>query len=156
MDRAESKMNDDQLQKLVEIVSLKYFSRPFRHRARFNYRLRSTGGRYYLRSHNLDFNPKMLTEFSKTNLVKVIIHELCHYHLCLAGYSGRHETREFRQLLKAVGGSRYAPQPKKVQWLEYRCQDCHRIYWRRRRLNLNLYVCGICHGKLTLIGVESN
>ncbi|XIF19480.1 MAG: SprT family protein [Acetilactobacillus jinshanensis] len=145
-------MTNHHLQQLVEEISLRYFAKPFRHRARFNSRLRSTGGRYYLKSHDIDINPKMLTDFSGVTLVKVIKHELCHYHLHLAGYSGRHDTPEFKQLLAAVGGSRYAPQPKHVHWLKYRCQKCGRIYWRRRHLNTNRYVCSYCYGPLKLEG----
>ena len=144
-------MTDQQLQKLVQKVSLKYFARPFRHQARFDSRLRSTGGRYYLRTHDIDINPRMLTDFSRANLIGVIKHELCHYHLHLAGYSGRHKTAVFMRLLRAVGGSRYAPQPKHRHWLAYRCRKCGWIYWRRRRINVRKYVCSKCHGRLDLI-----
>ncbi len=40
-------MTEAQLQKLVEEISLKFFRRPFRHRAIFNKRLKTTGGRYH-------------------------------------------------------------------------------------------------------------
>ncbi|QBP17728.1 SprT family protein [Acetilactobacillus jinshanensis] len=143
-------MTNNQLQQLVEEVSLRYFAKPFCHHARFNSRLRSTGGRYYLQSHDIDINPRMLNDFSIVNLINVIKHELCHYHLHLAGYSGRHNTPEFKQLLRAVGGSRYAPQPKHVRWLKYRCLKCGRIYWRHRHLDTHRYVCSYCYGPLKL------
>ena len=41
-------MTDLELQHLVEELSIKYFERPFVHKAYFNYRLRTTGGRYLL------------------------------------------------------------------------------------------------------------
>lgn len=144
-------MTNQQLQRLVQQISLKYFARPFRHRARFDSRLRSTGGRYYLRTHDIDVNPKMLTDFSWANLVGVIKHELCHYHLHLAGYSGHHNTASFMKLLRAVGGSRYAPRPRHLHWLEYRCQRCGRIYWRHRKVDVQRYVCGRCRGHLVLL-----
>lgn len=37
-------MNNDQLQAWIEQISLRDFGVPFRHRARFNSRLRTTGG----------------------------------------------------------------------------------------------------------------
>ena len=33
------------------------FQKPFLHQATFNRRLKTTGGRYHLASHHLDFNP---------------------------------------------------------------------------------------------------
>lgn len=142
------KMNNQQLQSLVEQISLKDFGKPFQHQATFNPRLRTTGGRYLLKTHAIEINPKMLTEFSKATLIGVIKHELCHYHLHLAGLSGRHNTRAFKTLLKRVGGSRYAPKPKHWHTYQYRCERCGHIYRRRRRINVKLYVCSLCHGHL--------
>jgi SprT-like protein len=51
-------MEDKELQKLVEKVSIESFGKPFRHKASFNSRLRSTGGRYLLGTHNIDINKK--------------------------------------------------------------------------------------------------
>ena len=61
------------------------FQQPFRHRATFNRRLKTTGGRYHLGSHNLDFNPLVLELHGMDELEKVVKHELCHYHLHLEG-----------------------------------------------------------------------
>ena len=44
-------MNNKMLQKLVETTSLEYFKQPFKHKAYFNSRLRTTGGRYVLSTH---------------------------------------------------------------------------------------------------------
>ncbi|MDT4035241.1 SprT family protein, partial [Staphylococcus hominis] len=41
-------MNNKMLQKLVETTSLDHFNQPFKHKAYFNSRLRTTGGRYVL------------------------------------------------------------------------------------------------------------
>ena len=149
-------MNNSQLQALTCKISCKYFARPFLSQIYFDSRLRSTGGRYHLRSHKIDINPRMLNDFSKTNLIRIIKHELCHYHLCCAGYSGRHNTKRFQRLLISVGGSRYAPQPKMIHWLKYQCRNCGRVYQRRRRLNVSRYVCGRCGGQLTLVKIRSD
>ena len=50
----------------------------------------------------------MYEEFDLANLRGVVLHELCHYHLHLAGHDCHH-TSEFKTLLKRVGGLRYAP-----------------------------------------------
>lgn len=147
-------MTDQELQQLVEHISLQYFAKPFTHRAYFNARLKTTGGRYHLNDHNIDINPKMDDGADHAVLIGIIKHELCHYHLHLAGYSAKHNTKQFKQLLKAVGGSRYAPrvQSTRVQTRYiYRCEHCGLEYHRRRRINLVKYVCGRCRGKLHLI-----
>ncbi|GAA3619597.1 SprT family protein [Secundilactobacillus similis] len=150
-------MTDAELQKLVERISLTSFGKPFQHRAVFNARLKTTGGRYHLDDHHIDINPKMLTVFGEDTLIGIIKHELCHYHLHLAGQSGKHGTPSFKQLLQAVGGSRYAPRlepPVKrasKRRLVYRCSRCGQLYERQRRINLDRMVCGRCRGRLQLI-----
>ena len=76
-------MTPESLQNLVEDLSLRYFNKPFKHKAVFNNRLRTTGGRYHLGTHNLDFNPKILEIFGIDIFIGIIKHELCHYHLHL-------------------------------------------------------------------------
>ena len=120
-------MTDAELQSLTEQLSLKYFHLLFRHRAVFNKRLRTTGGRYHLNDHHIDINPLMLTEFDEDNLKRVILHELCHYHLHLAGKGYQHRDHDFKRLLKMVGGSRYAPATSKAHLKRqyrylYRCK----------------------------------
>ncbi|WP_461244759.1 SprT family protein [Secundilactobacillus muriivasis] len=150
-------MTDAELQQLVERISLTSFGKPFQHRAVFNARLKTTGGRYHLDDHHIDINPKMLTAFGEDTLIGIIKHELCHYHLHLAGQSGKHGTPAFKQLLQAVGGSRYAPRlepPVKrasKRRLVYRCSRCGQLYERQRRINLDRMVCGRCRGRLQLI-----
>ncbi|HIW72405.1 MAG TPA: SprT family protein [Candidatus Levilactobacillus faecigallinarum] len=152
-------MTNLQLQQLVEQLSQRYFHRPFRHQVTFNARLRTTGGRYRLQDHNIEINPKMLTEHDQATLVGVIKHELCHYHLHLAGQSGQHRTRAFQTLLAQVGGLRYAPAPLKPtktrpkRWQEYVCTHCGQPYYRLRRVDVSRMVCGRCHGKLRWQGV---
>lgn len=148
-------MTDAQLQQLVVQISTRDFHQPFRHRAYFNARLRTTGGRYQLASHNIDINPKMLTDFDEATLVGVIKHELCHYHLHLAGGGYRHRDADFKRLLAQVGGSRYAPTPKKrpqrVIRYAYQCQRCGLVYYRQRRMNTQRYTCGRCRGPIKLV-----
>lgn len=148
-------MTNEQLQKLVEQISLEFFAKPFKHQATFNPRLKTTGGRYHLTSHNIDINPLMLTEFSRANLMGVIKHELCHYHLHLAGVPSNHRNQEFKSLLLAVGGSRYAPRTSKAKVRaklhHYQCLSCGQQYERQRLVNTVKYRCGKCHGKLKLI-----
>ncbi|MFC6259778.1 SprT family protein [Levilactobacillus fujinensis] len=146
-------MTDQELQRLVEKISKESFGVPFRHQATFNARLRTTGGRYRLTDHNIEINPKMLTEHDLSILVGVIKHELCHYHLHLAGQSGQHRTAAFKVLLQQVGGLRYAPAPVKAkprvrQWQLYVCTRCHQQYYRARRIDVSKMVCGHCHGRL--------
>lgn len=148
-------MTDHDLQKMVEEISLRHFAVPFRHQARFNSRLRTTGGRYLLRSHDIELNPRHLMEHGEEELIAIIKHELCHYHLHLAKRGYRHIDRDFQLLLKQVGGSRYCQQVGSGRTtLPYRyelvCQSCGMSYKRKRKMNAARYRCGRCSGRLVL------
>ncbi|MPM29600.1 Protein SprT-like protein [bioreactor metagenome] len=149
-------MNEQELQQLVEHISHTVFQKPFRHRATFNSRLRTTGGRYHLNSHDLDFNPLVLELHGLEELEKVVKHELCHYHLHIEGRGYRHIDADFRSLLKESGGSRFVkdlrkPESAKPKW-RYICGKCGQLYHRKRRIDTHKYVCGKCHGKLEVAG----
>ncbi|CAH1850417.1 SprT family protein [Convivina praedatoris] len=147
-------MDEKQLQDYVKQVSLQYFKRPFVHQAYFNRRLKTTGGRYRLADHNLEFNPKMgdLPEF-----LGIVKHELVHYHLHLNHQGYRHGDSDFKELLTRVKGSRYAPdiglRQCRPKVLTYCCEQGHLIK-RQRRINTNRYVCGRCGQPLQLITVK--
>ena len=148
-------MEDKVLQELVEDISLNSFGKPFRHKAFFNKRLRTTGGRYMLRSHNIEINLKYLEEHGIEELTGIIKHELCHYHLHIEGKGYKHRDKDFRELLQEVGAPRHCTplntiQHNKRNILFYKCTACNLIYRRKKRINVNRYVCGKCKGKLTL------
>lgn len=148
-------MTNDELQLLVEQISNAFFKRSFKHAASFNYRLRTTGGRYLLKSHNIEFNAKQLDYYGRDEFVKIIKHELCHYHLHLDGRGYKHQDDDFKNLLKIVGGSKYCqvvPGTKNHRTAQciYKCNECGQIYNRKRRMDLTKYVCGKCRGKLRL------
>ncbi len=58
-------MGEGEIQRLVEEVSLQYFGMPFLHKATFNSRLRTTGGRYLLKSHNVELNYRYYEMYGK-------------------------------------------------------------------------------------------
>ncbi|PFK32506.1 SprT family protein [Bacillus cereus] len=145
-------MNEKEVQRLVEEISLRYFGRAFVHKAMFNKRLRTTGGRYLLRSHNIELNYHYYEAYGKEELIGIIKHELCHYHLHIMGKGYQHRDRDFRQLLKEVGAPRFC---KKIQGVKkepktkvYECIECSFQYVRRRSINTERYVCGKCKGRL--------
>ncbi|MFX3619480.1 MAG: SprT family protein [Sporolactobacillus sp.] len=148
-------MTEEELQELVQKISLRDFHRAFRHNASFNARLRTTGGRYLLTTHCLEFNPKQFEHFGLDPFIKIIKHELCHYHLHLEGRGYRHRDTDFRVLLQQVGGSRYcgkipgADNRSEFRYT-YRCTSCGMLYNRKRRLDTAKYVCGSCGGRLCL------
>jgi SprT-like protein len=143
---------DSDLLALVREVSLRDFGRPFRHKCRFNSRLRTSGGRYLLASHDLEFNPSIARVYGFEELLGVIRHELCHYHLHLMGQGYRHGDREFQELLAKVGGARYARavQPPRLHARRhvYVCRGCGHIYRRARPVDTVRFVCGACRGRL--------
>ena len=147
-------MDQTELQSLVEEISLKYFGQSFRHRVKINHRMKTTGGRYHLDDHHIEINAHFLTADHYDDLVGIIKHELCHYHLHLLGMGYQHRNRDFKVLLQKVGGSRYAPdiglkRKRKINYL-YQCENCSLQYPRIRRINTRRYRCGKCRGKLIL------
>ncbi|MCO7128229.1 SprT family protein [Sporolactobacillus shoreicorticis] len=149
-------MTDEELQKLVEQVSIESFHRPFRHQAVFNSRLRTTGGRYLLNSHRIEFNARQLNYFGLEDFLKIIKHELCHYHLHLLGLGYRHRDSDFRTLLARVGGSRFCeviPNTRTGSSIRYhyQCSTCETNFYRKRKLDTARYVCGACGGTIRLI-----
>jgi SprT-like protein len=149
------KMKDIELQEIVKQISASIFEKPFLHHAYFNSKLRSTGGRYLLGTHDIEINKKYLDQLGEDELIGIIKHELCHYHLHLEGKGYQHRDYDFKLLLKKVGAPRYCNRlpdtPKKRVFkkiLFYECTNCQTQYKRKRSINTSKYVCGICSGKL--------
>lgn len=142
-------MEQKELQTLVERISDTFFKRPFMHTASFNTRLKTTGGRYHLSTHNLDFNPKVLEKMGMEGLIGVIKHELCHYHLHILGKGYKHQNQDFKEWLSETGGLRYVPSlVEQVYNWAYVCQSCKQIYKRKRKMSIKKYRCGKCRGLL--------
>lgn len=143
-------MNEHELQQLTMEISRTSFHREFTHKITYNKRLRSSGGRYLLKTGNIEINPLVEQELGLEALVGVIKHELCHYHLHQTGGGYRHKDADFKRLLHQVGGSRFVERMKEPNFL-YECTACHHRYPRMRKMNTNRYVCGKCRGKLILL-----
>lgn len=143
-------MNEHELQQLTQEISRNSFHREFTHKITYNRRLRSSGGRYLLKSGNIEINPLVEQELGLEALIGVIKHELCHYHLHQTGGGYRHRDADFKRLLHQVGGSRFVERMKEPAFL-YECVECHHRYPRMRKMNTNRYVCGKCRGKLILL-----
>lgn len=144
-------MTDQELQTLVERVSTTAFGRPFTDSARFNARLKTTGGRFHLIDQHLDFNPHLFAAISRDAQIGIIKHELCHYHLFRAHRGYRHRDADFKHLLARVGGSRYAPALPQAAKYRYQCTRCGQVFLRQRRLNVARFACGRCGGRLRLL-----
>ncbi|WP_042476922.1 SprT family protein [Bacillus ndiopicus] len=149
-------MDDSQLQHLVEQLSEQYFQIPFKHKVYFNSRLRTTGGRYMLNSHNIEVNKRYYEHFGIDELKGIILHELCHYHLHIQGKGYRHRDQDFRVLLKKVGAPRFCStiekeEKKKTTYYNYRCTDCGELYRRKRKINVKSYCCSNCRGAIELV-----
>ena len=143
-------MNEHELQQLTQEISRSSFHREFTHKITYNRRLRSSGGRYLLKTGNIEINPLVEQELGLEALIGVIKHELCHYHLHQTGGGYRHRDADFKRLLHQVGGSRFVERMKEPKFI-YECTACHHRYPRMRKMNTNRYVCGKCRGKLILL-----
>lgn len=149
-------MQDTELQALIEEVSIKVFKKPFRHEGIHNNRLRTTGGRYMLRDHSIQINPLVFKLHGMEELIGVIKHELCHYHLHLEGKGYQHRDQDFKKLLKETKSPRYClplaeGNNKATVIHKYQCQSCHLVYQRKRRMNVAKYRCGKCAGQINKI-----
>lgn len=152
-------MTEKELNELVRDISYNYFEASglvkssFEHKAAWNSRLSSTGGRFLTKTCNLEFNPKQLDVHGLGELISIIKHELVHYHLYRQGLPFKH-GKEFKALLAEVGGKRYCqPVGAKKQWKTmylYACRLCGREYRRKRPVDTKRYICGVkgCGGRL--------
>ncbi|QHJ69241.1 SprT family protein [Planococcus halotolerans] len=149
-------MTDYELTGLIKEISETIFKKPFIHKGVFNSRLRTTGGRYMLRSHNIEINPSSYEKFGYKELEGIIKHELCHYHLHLEGKGYKHRDADFRNLLQQTGSPRFCShieQNGKRQTTKryiYQCVSCQTDYSRKIRMNTERYRCGRCAGKLAM------
>lgn len=145
-------MSEEQLQQLVERISMEFFHKPFVHQAVFNGRLRTTGGRYKLGNHYIEINPLVVKLHDEGELIGIIKHELCHYHLHIEGKGYKHGDRDFKELLNQTNSPRHCKplaerNTPKVLHL-YRCTACGLDYPRRRRMDCTKYRCGKCAGTI--------
>lgn len=146
-------MNNESLQQLTEQLAIEHFGIPFKHHIYFNRRLRTTGGRYMLTSHDIEINPKQYEHFGEQALVDIIKHELCHYFLHLSGRGHQHKDRDFKVLAEKVGAPRFCQPTESYASranYEYECQSCHSSYVRIRKVNVVKMRCGRCGGRLKL------
>jgi SprT-like protein len=154
-------VHDDMLQVWVEKVSLEHFNLPFRHKATFNSRLTSTGGRYFTKTHHIEISPHQLENYGIEETEKIIKHELCHYHLHLLKRGYQHRDADFKQLLAEVGGTRFCksvPEGIKRKLIPYKyklvCRSCGTEYLRKRKVDPNRFACGRCRGALKIFVLD--
>lgn len=142
-------MKESELQQLCQEISKKYFHKAFRHQITYNARLKSNGGRYILKTGNIEINPKVETILGREILIGVMKHELCHYHLHQEGKGYRHQDRDFKMLLREVGGHRFIERMESYRYV-YACNSCGATFYRIRKIDTNKFCCGRCHGNLVL------
>ena len=54
----------------------------------------------FFESHNIEINKKHYEEFGIEELIGIIKHELCHYHLHIEKRGYKHRDQDFKELLK--------------------------------------------------------
>lgn len=143
----------DDLQALTETLSIQWFQKPFVHKAVYNSRFQTTGGRYMLSDHSIQVNPKVEDLYGMEELVGVLKHELCHYHLHIEGRGYKHGDYDFKDLLLRTGSPRYCKPLKSRETSSrkiriYTCTNCGLQYNRKRRVDTKRFRCGKCHGIL--------
>ena len=89
----------------------------------------------------------------------IVLHELCHYHLHIEGKGYQHRDKDFRELLRKVDAPRFcavlhvpkATVKKQRRRYTYTCVNCHQLYIRKIKMNVEKYCCSKCLGKLKLL-----
>lgn len=150
-------MTQTELEQLTKDISCRFFEKPFLDQVTFNPRLRTTGGRYIPAKRLIELNPKYYVELGYEELVGVIKHELCHYHLHIEGKGYQHRDASFKQLLKQTGSPRFCqmlPSIKNRYQYLYQCEGCQHVYKRQKRVDTKRYRCGKCNGRLIMIKNE--
>lgn len=128
---------------------LPFIKTSFSHGVSFNNRLRTTAGRYVLKTGNIELNPSYYQRYGFDELVETIKHELIHYHLHQMALPYQHRDKEFKLLAQAVSAKRYAEPMREYKHL-YCCSNCSQLYPRVRKINIRKYRCGKCKGKLNM------
>ncbi|HFG0388759.1 TPA: SprT family protein, partial [Staphylococcus aureus] len=98
-------------------------------------------------------NPKQYEHYGEDAVVKIILHELCHYHLHIAGKGYQHKDQDFKRLSQQVGAPRFCNSIESYQQranYEYYCTKCHAKYIHIRKVDTNRMRCGHCNGKLRM------
>lgn len=150
-------MKNEELHSLVCKISETIFGKAFLHQAYFNSRLKTTGGRYMLRTHHIEINPKALQLHGIGELEGIIRHELCHYHLHIEGKGFKHRDKDFRNLMKETNAPRFCANlgvaKRKIndKLYIYGCISCGQLYRRKIRLNTSKYRCSKCSGGLKIV-----
>lgn len=106
-----------------------------------------------LKSHDIEINPKQYEHYGEDAVVKIILHELCHYHLHISGKGYQHKDQDFKRLSQQVGAPRFCNSIESYQQranYEYYCTKCHAKYIRIRKVDTNRMRCGHCNGKLRM------
>ena len=94
-----------------------------------------------LSNHSIEINPLVLEVHGTEELVGVIKHELCHYHLHIEGRGYRHRDADFRKFAKAhifpeVLQAPFERKQKLDSMCVYECLSCKLLYNRRRRMDV--------------------
>jgi SprT-like protein len=150
-------MTNEELHNLVCKISETVFGKAFHHQAYFNGRLKTTGGRYLLRTNHIEINPKALEIHGIEELEGIIRHELCHYHLHIEGKGFKHRDLDFKKLMKETNAPRFCANLRVIKknvnlkFHVYGCISCGQVYRRKIRLNTSNYRCSRCSGALTKV-----
>lgn len=151
---------DEELTRLIQKLSIKHFQKPFVDQGRYNSRLRTTGGRYIPRKRLIEVNPKYVTEKLYNEVIGIIKHELCHYHLHIEGKPFGHGDATFKELLRKTSSPRFCkPLPSSIKTEvihTYTCTTCSTMYYRKRRVNVKRVRCGKCSSKITYVSSSRN
>ncbi len=154
-EKKEINMNEEKLKRLADKLSRHFWDRPCRIPVIWNGRLKRSMGRFLFQAEGEQRKPLRI-ELSKHAaafinreiFVAVLLHELCHYHLFIAGKPFADHHPLFEKELRRVGAISTNQVQIPQKGYELFCQKCQRTLGLRKRINTQRYRSACCRAPI--------
>lgn len=145
----------EKLAQLARTLSLKHWNKDCLIPVEWNGRLTASMGRFAYKVRGKERIPIKI-EMSKhaakfldqETLSKVLLHELCHYHLFIQGRPFADHHPQFEKELERVGAISTNTVQVPQKGYELSCSRCQKVVGKRRRINTKLYKSICCEAPL--------
>lgn len=149
------KVDQEKLEVLANKLSLHFWNKPCDIPVRWNGRLTKAMGRFIFSTQRKTRSPIRI-ELSKHAVrfinheifIAVLLHELCHYHLFLAGKPFEDGHPAFEQELRRVGAISTNTVQLPQRGYHLYCDKCKAYLGTRKRMNTMRYLSGCCKAKI--------
>lgn len=150
-DKTGKRWTEEELKRLADELSKRHWGKPCTIPVSWNGRLKKTMGRfmYHERLGKREALRIELSKFAAQTLneatwISVLLHELCHYHLFIAGQPFEDGHPRFEQELRRVGAATSHTIRLPQQGYKLFCSQCERPLGVRKRINTAHYRSACC------------